>query len=247
MGQTHAEHHLTGDWALHPWKDCHDSQSLQRQKTCLEELRETWPFVGAASNGVRYWLLGVQRPLFFLPMQFILTGTLSGVMIYTVSRLCVCVCFNKLCRGINSWQNLCSACIALLPHRPGCYCLLFFFISCSSPHISLSFTDKHVDGERCWEGDLQRFKQVMELGVLVTCLCFSAAKLQQTELTTRMWWVVWIWLCVMSQCRCLADVITNTFCFCRLTVGFTATWTWWKLFIILFNAVCSQSSLWYYI
>lgn len=43
----------------------HCTDQEQKQKKSLEELRETWPLMGAASNGVRYWLLAVQCLIFF--------------------------------------------------------------------------------------------------------------------------------------------------------------------------------------
>lgn len=74
VGQTHTKHNLTGDWAPHPWKDqtiCHNGQSLHWSRAEAEEkfaeLRETWPLMVAASNGVRYWLQAVQCLLFLCP------------------------------------------------------------------------------------------------------------------------------------------------------------------------------------
>lgn len=68
---------------------CTDQEEKQNrgERRAVNKLKEPRPLMGAASNEVRYWLLGKQPN-----SQLILTGILLGVMLYTVSRLWVVVC-----------------------------------------------------------------------------------------------------------------------------------------------------------
>ena len=69
VGQAHAEYHLAGDWALHPWKErtiCPAGQSLHWSNAEAEdqcgELRDSWPLLGQIST------IGRAVPAIFLPM-----------------------------------------------------------------------------------------------------------------------------------------------------------------------------------
>lgn len=82
---------LAGDWApLAEQKSRVSVTTLSDrgriEKTSHPELRETWPLVVPLLMGSD---IDCAELAVFLPAHFILTGTLSSVMMYTVSRLCV--------------------------------------------------------------------------------------------------------------------------------------------------------------
>lgn len=125
VGQTNAQHYLAGDWALHPWKNQtirHDGQSLH------------WSRAEAVKGDLTPLGSNIDNPLcstcFFSAHEVYPNWDFVGCNdLHCEQIVCACVCFNKLCRGNTSRQNLCSPHIAVLSNSASCYIppISFFF------------------------------------------------------------------------------------------------------------------------